>query len=350
MKHILLFSQTDADFQTRHCIEQLTAGLGNAYSVQRLTVGPGGDCRHLPAAAWRLLHTDADLIHAWGDRCLRVAGFALKPVLFTPAPLPTPAAAKWLRSARPHLPMRSVCLCAEDHRYLIEHGIPAELCDLVRAGVKLGQPLTPDTTLRSHLGAAATDYLILLLAGDVEPWIDPPLAVQSTAILHYLDPRYRLLITGGGSNCQRLLNLATRAAPTLVINAAERLGRPVELPQLIPAANLAICPAPNGVPSLPILTCMAGGLPLVGLATRATSELIEDHHTALLAPAKFKKLAQRLLQLAEDPALARRLADEARAEAYKLFPLSRFLSEMRIVYDKAAVVRQKPNSSCTASL
>ena len=333
MKRILLFFQADADFQTRHCIEQLSAGLGNTHSVQCLTVGPGGDCRHLPAAAWRLLHTDADLIHAWGDRCLRVAGFAHKPVLFTPAPLPTSAAAKWLRSARPHLPVRSVCLSTEDHRYLIEHGVPADLCDLVRAGVKLGQRLTPDSTLRSQLGAAATDCLILL-AGDAEPWLDPPLAVQSTAILHYLDPRYRLLITGGGRDIQRLLTLAVRTAPTLLINAAERLGHPVNLPDLIPAANLAICPAPNGVPPLPILACMAGGLPLVGLATRATSELIEDHHTALLAPAKFKKLAQRLLQLAEDPALAHRLADEARAQAYKLFPVSRFLSEMRIVYDK----------------
>lgn len=341
MKRIVLFSEIDADLQTRQCVEQLASGLTGTHEVKRLTVGRGGDCRHLPAATWQLLHTDADLIHAWGDRCLRAAGFAHKPVLFTPAPLPTSAAAKWLRSAGPHLPVRSVCLSGEDHRYLIEHGVPAEQCDLVRAGVKLGQRLAADTDLRSQLGAAATDCLILM-AADAEPWVDQRLAVQSTAILHSLDPRYRLLITGAGPDARRFLDLAAHAAPSLIIDAAECLGRPVTLPELVPAADLAICPAQNGLPSLPILICMAGGVPLVGLATRATSELIEDHHTALLAPPKAKNLAQRLLQLAEDSALAHHLADEARAEAYKLFPISRFLAEMRLIYDKASGARQDP--------
>ncbi len=334
MKRIVLFSEVDADFQTRQCIEQLASGLAGKHDVRRLTVGRGGDCRHLPAAVWQLLHTQTDLVHVWGDRCLRAAGFARKAILFTPAPLPTPAGAKWLRSARPLLPTRCVCLSGEDHRYLIEHGVPPEQCDLVRAGVKLGARLTTDTTLRSELGAATTDCLILL-AADAEPWVDQHLAVQATAILHSLDPRYRLLVTGGGRDHRRLLRLAAHAAPSLVMDAAELLGRRVELPELVPAADLAICPAQHGLPPLPILTCMAGGVPLVGLATRATSELIEDHYTALLAPPKAKRLAQRLLQLAEDAGMAHRLADAARAEAYKLFPLSRFLGEMRIVYDKA---------------
>ena len=339
MKRILLFSEVDADFQTRHCIEQLASGLAATHDVHRLTVGRGGNCRHLPAAVWQLLHTQTDLVHAWGDRCLRAAGFARKPILFTPAPLPTLVAAKWLRSARPLLPVRSVCLSGEDHRYLIEHGVPPEQCDLVRAGVKLGQRLTTDTTLRSQLGAGTTECLILL-AADAEPWVNQHLTVQATAILHSLDARYRLLVTGAGRDHQRLLRLAAHAAPNLVMDAAARLGRRVELPDLIPAADLGICPAEHALPPLPILTCMAGGLPLVALATRATSELIEDRHTALLSPPKAKKLAQRLLQLAEDAEMAHHLADAARAEAYKLFPLSRFLSEMRIVYDKACGAHQ----------
>lgn len=333
MNRILLVSESTADFQTRRAIAQLRDGLASTCQIQCLTVGRGGDCRHVLAAALTLMRAQADAIHVWGERCLRAAALSRKPLLFTPAPVASAGAAKWLRAVASQRAVRSVCLSAADHRYLIEQGIAPELCDLVRAGVKLGRNLGVDDELRTRLGAEPDDCLIALL-GDGDGWANVRLAVQSVAILHFLNPRYRLLIGRDNPRIRWAVRLAQQWSDRLVIEAADRLGGDGDLDAWLPAANMALCTADERLASLPVLSCMAGGVPLVALATPATSELLEDHHTALLAPPKARRVAQRILQLAEDPELAHRLADRARAEAYEFFSVSRFVSEMRIVYGK----------------
>jgi len=71
------------------------------------------------------------------------------------------------------------------------------------------------------------------------------------------------------------------------------------------------------VATLPIAICMAAALPIVSTVTYTVSELLEDRHTALMAPpGKPRLLARRVLDLLEDPTAQWSIADMARTEAY----------------------------------
>jgi hypothetical protein len=64
---------------------------------------------------------------------------------------------------------------------------------------------------------------------------------------------------------------------------------------------------------------------------------LEDRHTALLvAKPSPRIIAQRVLDLRDDPGLQWSISDMARTEAYEFFALSRFLEQCRSAYEQLA--------------
>lgn len=73
------------------------------------------------------------------------------------------------------------------------------------------------------------------------------------------------------------------------------------------------------------------------VATRALghTETISDGETGLLVPAEdVEALADALAKLIDDPQLAQRIAEHARAEAIRRFSLERYASEVAAVFDR----------------
>jgi len=157
--------------------------------------------------------------------------------------------------------------------------------------------------------------------------------VLAVTLLAEMDKSYRILLLGTGEQVETVERTHAALNGTILVNARQMLGDDVRFEQLVPAADAGVISAPDRLALIPVLACMAGGLPLVGPATGPVSELLEDHHTALLYwPRTSRKLAQRLLTLMESPILRRKLSDQSRAEAYELYSVSRFLDEMRRIY------------------
>jgi glycosyltransferase involved in cell wall biosynthesis len=119
-----------------------------------------------------------------------------------------------------------------------------------------------------------------------------------------------------------------------MLRVAERVLRTrMEFEELLPAADLVVNGATGTIATLPICMAMAAGLPIVSTVTYTASELLEDRHTAVMVPKRSPRLmAQKVLQLREDPELQWRLSDMARTEAYEYFSLTRFLDQWRGVY------------------
>ena len=105
---------------------------------------------------------------------------------------------------------------------------------------------------------------------------------------------------------------------------------PIATEELLVAADACVL-APTGmVATLPVLTAMAAGVPVVAPVTYVMAELLEDRHTALMVPTDAPKaLARRVMDLRADPALGGRVADAARAEAYELHTQSKMLDRYR---------------------
>jgi hypothetical protein len=82
---------------------------------------------------------------------------------------------------------------------------------------------------------------------------------------------------------------------------------------------------------------MAAGLPIVATVTPTVAELLEDRHTALMVgDTSARVIAQRILDLRSDGRLEWSISDMARTEAFEFFAMTRFLEQLRCVYQQAA--------------
>jgi|GEM_PF-1455355 len=93
--------------------------------------------------------------------------------------------------------------------------------------------------------------------------------------------------------------------------------------------------AESGGGGLSLLWAMASNIPIVGEATYANCEIVEDRHSALLSkPGQFRSLAHHMRQVIVDKHQAWQVRDTARHEAYSFFSRTRYCDCIRQVYQQ----------------
>ncbi|HEY8668119.1 MAG TPA: glycosyltransferase family 4 protein [Tepidisphaeraceae bacterium] len=329
-----------ASFQTRRCVEMLGRQLGEGFETEVVTMGIGGSYSNAVVAglALRRGRRRWDVIHAWGGRALGAASLAGTPVIFSPDSLTRVRSLRWLRAMQSHRAVEVICPTATLRRLCVERGVPISRCHLIRPGIEFARiKRRRDSQLRTALGFSEQDYVILA-AGESSRAANHRLAVWTVAIAHLLDERYKLLVWGRGGALSSVEHFSRRAhQPEMVSFAEQRLGRATEFEELLPAADMVLATANGPVDPLPIQIAMAAALPIVSTVTYTIGELLEDHHTALLAAKDAPKaIAQRIIELRNGASLQWTLADMARTEAYEYFSMSRFLNQYRAAYQQAA--------------
>ncbi len=315
-------------------VPRLLAQRGVGYIAG--TVGPGQSWRG-PLAAWRALRKQPGSLHAWGPAALAAAVLLDKrPLFYTPPMAMSRRQTRWLKAALAIRPLTVLPLCGSQQRDLWRGGISAERCELLRPGIDFAHiPRSLNRTLQKKLGIDERDRVVLAI-GSSSPEADHRLALWTLSILHAIDPSWRLLLWGQGPQVAQLQLLATQMLqPRLLISAQAVLGCPVPFTELLAAAEFGLLAATRPISPLPIVQAMAR-LAMVSAAGDCGGEFMEDRHTALMAPAQPRELARRLLKLAEEPELAARLRDRARAEVYDLMGLTRFVQNASSVYQTAA--------------
>ncbi|HWE96798.1 MAG TPA: glycosyltransferase [Tepidisphaeraceae bacterium] len=354
MIRVLHLLGREAEFQTARGSAALARGVGDGFSFHSHTLGAGGDDRN-PLSAFITLRRGADekfdLVHAWDAASLAASALAgVAPIVYTPCRFPTRRSVGWLRAVMGYRDVQVICSSATQHRAYVERGIPVERCHLIRPGVDFSLvKRRRDASLRAAMGFGEDD-VVILAAGESTRAAGHRLAVWTTAILHVLDGRYRILLWGRGDQAGSVARLAEKQGQEGLISVAERrLGRRLEFEELLPAADLVLVTANGPVPTLPIAICMAAGLPIVSTVTYTVAELLEDRHTAVMVPRPAPRvLAQRVLELRQDPSLQWTIVDMARTEAYEFFALTRFVEQYRTVYrqiaagEKVEVVESSP--------
>jgi glycosyltransferase involved in cell wall biosynthesis len=259
-------------------------------------------------------------------------------VIITPTEFPSRRQIAWLRAIMAYRNVQVICPTTTMQRTLVGRGVPLALCHLVRPGVDFAR-VKPrrNPELRAALGLAEGHQVLLGVSEstrDANHWQ----AVWASTILNVLDRNTRLLLWGRGEMTAGTAAFAAKLAqPELLILAEQKLGRRIEFEELFGAADMVLISATGPVATLPIAVAMAAALPIIATVTPTVAELLEDRHTALMTqPAAPRLMAQRILQMRDDARLQWSLADRARTEAYEYFPMTRFLQEMREVYQRVA--------------
>ena len=335
MPSVLHLLGPTADAQTRQLHQTLVARLGPEFTSATQTVGPGGDHRHPLAAAAALRRASADLVVAWGLPALTAVVMArrTRPTVFAPDRYLSPKPLRWARTLLDHCEAAMVCPTDAQRQAAVRRGVPPTRCHVIRPGADFSRARrSPEVrrTLRAELGLTDADY-VLFAPGESIRAAGHERAVWTCGILHILDPTYKVLIQGRGPRADAAVHLAGKLRQSgMMLRAEAQLGRPVASEDLLSAADACLFAPTDVVPTAPVVSAMAAGVPFVTVATYVMSELLEDRHTALMVPTdRPKALGRRVMDLRADPALAARVADTARAEAYELHTQSKMLDRYR---------------------
>ncbi len=255
--------------------------------------------------------------------------------------------------------MHTIAPTATLRRILIEHGINSAHVHLIRPGVDFSQIRSRrDPGLRQALGFSDDDRIILAVGESTRPAAHAD-AAWAAGILHVANANYKLLLANRGPRARQIARLAKQWRLSKLVTLAPRDSSfdihhsTFSFESLLPAADFFLITARGPVATLPVAIAMAAARPIVSTVTYTTSELLEDHHTALMAPPHQPRLlARRILDFEEDASLAWKLADMARTEAYEYFSRTRFLDQYRTVYRQLAggapveVPPQSPAREC----
>jgi glycosyltransferase involved in cell wall biosynthesis len=338
MVRVLHLVPAAADFQTERGVTQLAMFAREGFAIEVKTIGPRGDWPTVISASRGMRKLSAfDVVHAWGSKALTAAVLSgRRPVVYSPAPDLQKRSARWLSAIMQYRDVEVVAPSATLRNALLRTGIATEKCHVIRPGVDFGRIKRRNPQLRESLGLGRDD-LVILACGESTRGANHRLAAWAGAILGAMDPRWKLLLWGRGSDAPRVIEFAGRVYRGSMLVVAEDAGRRIEYEELLGACDLVLNTSKAATATLPLAIAMAAAAPIISTVTYTASELLEDHHNSLLVPKPSSRLlAQRALELNEDSGLKWRLTDMARTEAYDYFSLTRFLEQWKTVYQQIA--------------
>lgn len=155
------------------------------------------------------------------------------------------------------------------------------------------------------------------------------LAVQQAP---QLAQRVRLVMVGEGplrAQAQALLDQAGLTALGWLP------GERHDVPDVMRGLHAFALPSLGEGISNTILEAMASGLPVVATAVGGNADLVQQPDTGFIVPAADPAaMAQQIIALASDPALARRMGQAARARVLERFSMQAMVAAYQQVYDR----------------
>lgn len=229
-------------------------------------------------------------------------------------------------------------------------GVPDERLRLVYHGVEdTPAAVSEREALRAELGLN-DEHRLIVLPGRVytrKAQLDLAAAIPMIAARH---PEVRVLLAGRVSDFEyerRMWELLRQLGVAELVTLRENFGAS-DMPRVYAAADLVVQPSLEEGLGLATIEAMSAGKPVVGTAVVGINEVITDEHDGLLVPAREpERLADALLRLLNDPALAERLAKQGRNTALERFSQDQMVSATLAGYHEA--IRRRTTASVGAS-
>ncbi|MBS3763504.1 MAG: glycosyltransferase family 4 protein [Planctomycetes bacterium] len=194
---------------------------------------------------------------------------------------------------------------------LISDGVPADKIEIIPSAVKLSrfENIEPDPGLRDDLGIPEDAVFIINVGYLVGHKAHEYLIRAAPRVLEEVPDAY-FVIAGSGPRLEELQEEARReSVESRVIFAGFRS----DVPELLAEADMfALSSWGEGLCST-LLEVMASDLPIVATAAGGVTDVIEDGYNGILVPTRDPEaLADGIIRMASDPALAQRMVENAR--------------------------------------
>lgn len=239
-----------------------------------------------------------------------------------------------------------IAIAESQRRYLVEEeGIPAAKIVVVRNGIAIEAPDAAErgrrrARLREELSIEA-DHRVVTILAVLRPEKNHELLLAALDRVRPRVARVLLLIVGDGPRRPFLEAEVRRRG---LQDAVRFLGARSEGRRFWGASDLAVLTSHPRVETLPLslLEAMDSALPVVATDVGALREIVTPHRNGLLvAPGDVEGLAEAIVRLLADPALAERYGWESQRIVEEGFSLNRMLREtegvlLRIVRERRA--------------
>ncbi|HKY97209.1 MAG TPA: glycosyltransferase [Gemmatimonadaceae bacterium] len=199
--------------------------------------------------------------------------------------------------------------------------------------VTKGEPLVvyPGVNvLRKVFRRTPHETIVVGIAARLVPVKGISYLIESLALLARHSPPIRLEIAGHGPERLKLEAAAARAG---VADRVAFLGWVDDVPSAMDKWDIVALPSLAEGLGIAALEAMARGIPVVATQVGGLSEIIVDGRTGFLVPPKDPQaMADRISQLAKDPALRAKLGNAARERAADLFSVERESQAIQSAY------------------
>jgi glycosyltransferase involved in cell wall biosynthesis len=202
------------------------------------------------------------------------------------------------------------------------HAVSDEVADVVaKAGVRRDRIVVVPNGADPHDDVERDEDsagpVRVLFVGGFYPWHGVEHLLRAAAALGPAARRLRLQLIGGGPQSDDVRRLAVELGIAELVEMPGRVAH-AEVERYLRTADIAVAPYPRLNPfyfsPLKVFEYMAAGLPIVASDQGQMSAVLEHGRTAMLYPPDdIGRLAEMIRQLAEQPALRRRIGANAHA-------------------------------------
>lgn len=166
--------------------------------------------------------------------------------------------------------------------------------------------------------------------GGFAPHKGQDVLLRAFALLLRHKPKARLVLVGGGKHLLQAQDLAQRLG---ISDHVVFTGPREDVVQILSALDFFVQPSRQETDGIAVKEAMAAGKAVVSTATMGPAGYLRQGETGLLTPVgDWVRLAEALLQLADDPALRERLGAAARRQAEEEFSLPAYRQRLLELY------------------
>jgi glycosyltransferase involved in cell wall biosynthesis len=195
---------------------------------------------------------------------------------------------------------------------------------------RFGRTRVADTAFKTTLGASRNDRMVGMVANLVEVKDHVVLLDAAPRILREI-PGVCFLLIGDGPLRE---SLESRARSLRVEDHVRFLGYRSDVDRILPLLNVAVLCSKVEVHPISLIESMACGVPVVAPDVGGIPEIVRNRETGLLVrqgdPAA---LADAVLTLLKDPALARRMGESGRRFALRRFSVETMVESFETLFD-----------------
>ena len=249
------------------------------------------------------------------------------------------------------LAQKLACRCADMilvnaesiRNWLIEDGYPPEKVRIIRNGIDLTRyaGTGAGSPIRTELGLPKDAPLVIMLAR-LNPQKGVDDFIKAAAMVRLKRPDVRFLLVGEklkyigdgwGPDAGYHSYLHELCVNLGVDDSIVFTGHRSDVPALLAEGALSVLPTHSEGLSNTLLESMAAGLPIIATRVGGNPELVEDGVNGILVPPQAPAtLANAILRILDDPALAQRFSAAARVKAREYFSMEKMIGDTEALY------------------